>query len=93
MTGEYNEYFGTISRILQSKWSAYKADSSDEAEVEIVIDVDGSFSYDIKKLSDNSEFNDKVRDFLQSMTFEKFPPTNQIGRAVRLGTKLEDKLE
>ena len=58
MTGEYNEYFGMISRILQSKWSAYKADSSDEAEVEIVIDIDGSFSYDIKKLSYNREFND-----------------------------------
>ena len=93
MTGEYNEYFGMISRILQSKWSAYKADSTDEAEVEIVIGIDGSFSYDIKKLSYNSEFNNKVRDFLQSMTFEKFPPPTQIGRAVRLGTKLEDKLE
>lgn len=93
MTGEYNEYFGMISRILQSKWSAYKADSSDEAEVEIVIDIDGSFSYDIKKLSYNSEFNDKVRDFLQNMTFEKFPPPTQMGRAVRLATKLEDKLE
>ena len=44
MTGEYNEYFGMISRILQSKWSAYKADSTDEAEVEIVIGIDGSFS-------------------------------------------------
>ena len=74
---------------MQSKWSAYKADSSDEAEVEIIIDIDGSFSYDIKKLSYNSEFNDKVRDFLQSMTFEKFPPPIQIGRAVRLVTKLE----
>ena len=93
MTGEYNEYFGMISRILQSKWSAYKADSTDEAEVEIVIGIDGTFSYDIKKLSYNSEFNNKVRDFLQSMTFEKFPPPTQIGRAVRLGTKLEDKLE
>ena len=93
MTGEYNEYFGMISRILQSRWSAYKADSSDEAEVEIVIDIDGSFSYDIKKLSYNSEFNDKVRDFLERMTSEKFPPPTQIGRAVRLGTKLEDKLE
>lgn len=93
MTGEYNEYFGMISRILQSKWNAYKADSSDEAEVEIVIDIDGSFSYDIKKLSYNSEFNDKVRDFLENMTFEKFPPPTQMGRAVRLATKLEDKLE
>ncbi|WP_314990649.1 TonB C-terminal domain-containing protein [uncultured Campylobacter sp.] len=93
MTGEYNEYFGMISRILQSRWSAYKADSSDEAEVEIVIDIDGSFSYDIKKLSYNSEFNDKVRDFLERMTSEKFPPPTQIGRAVRLGTKLQDKLE
>ncbi len=93
MTGEYNEYFGMISRLLQSRWSAYKADSSDEAEVEIVIDIDGSFSYDIKKLSYNSEFNDKVRDFLERMTSEKFPPPTQIGRAVRLGTKLQDKLE
>lgn len=93
MTGEYHEYYGAIKRILETKWNAYKAGSNDEAEVEIVIDIDGSFSYDIKKLSYNSEFNDKVRDFLQNMTFEKFPPPTQMGRAVRLATKLEDKLE
>lgn len=93
MTGEYNEYFGRISRILQQKWSAYTADSQAKVEVEIVIDMDGSFSYDIKKLSYDEKFNDKVRDFLRSMTFEKFPPPTQVGRAVKFATNIEDKLQ
>ncbi|WP_169973380.1 MULTISPECIES: TonB C-terminal domain-containing protein [unclassified Campylobacter] len=92
MTGEYHPYFGQIERILQAKWSAYKADSNDNAEVEISIDLSGNFSYDIKKLSYNSEFNDKVREFLQSMTFEKFPPS-ELGRTVTLKTTLVDKIE
>jgi putative periplasmic protein len=93
MTGEYNEYYGSIERILQSKWNVYKAGSNDKADVVIFIDINGKFSYDIKTLSYNSEFNDKVRDFLQSLTFEKFPPPTQIGRAISIATKLEDKLE
>ena len=76
MTGEYNEYIGQITRILSSKWNQYKAGSNDKAVVLISIDQNGNFSYDIKSLSGNSEFNDKVRNFLQDMTFEKFPIPN-----------------
>jgi putative periplasmic protein len=76
MTGEYNEYIGQITRILASKWNQYKAGSNDKAVVLISIDQNGNFSYDIKSLSGNSEFNDKVRNFLQDMTFEKFPIPN-----------------
>lgn len=77
MTGEYNEYIGQITRILASKWNQYKAGSNDKAVVLISIDQNGNFSYDIKSLSGNSEFNDKVRNFLQDMTFEKFPIPNE----------------
>ena len=76
MTGEYNEYIGQITRILASKWNQYKAGSNDKAVVLISIDQNGNFSYDIKSLSGNSEFNDKVRNFLQDMTLEKFPIPN-----------------
>ncbi|MGP1485257.1 MAG: TonB C-terminal domain-containing protein [Campylobacter sp.] len=93
MTGEYNEYFGKISRILQQKWSAYIADSDANVEVEITIEMDGSFSYDIKKLSYDQKFNDKVRDFLRSMTFEKFPVPIKLGRAAKFATNIEDKLQ
>lgn len=93
MTGEYNEYFGLISRILQQEWSTYKADSAAKVEVEIVIDVDGSFVYDVKKLSYDEKFNDKVRDFLQAMTFKRFPPPTKLGRAAKFATVIEDKLE
>ena len=92
MTGEYHPYFGQIVRILETKWTAYKADSNDNAVVQISIDVNGNFSYNIKQLSYNSEFNDKVRDFLQKMTFEKFPPS-ELGRTVTFETTLQDKLE
>ncbi|MFL1705831.1 TonB C-terminal domain-containing protein [Campylobacter sp. MOP7] len=91
-TGEYNPYAGEISRILETKWTAYKADSNDNAKVEISIDVNGNFSYNIKQLSYNSEFNDKVREFLQKMTFEKFPPS-QLGRPFVFETTLLDKIE
>lgn len=73
ISGEYDEYKGRITRILKERWSVYKANSNDSAKVEIMISVNGNFSYNIKQLSYNSEFNDKVREFLQKMTFEKFP--------------------
>ncbi|MDO5046408.1 TonB C-terminal domain-containing protein, partial [Campylobacter sp.] len=91
-TGEFNPYIGEITRILETKWTAYKADSNDNAVVEITISPTGNFSYNIKQLSYNSEFNDKVREFLQKMTFEIFPPSID-GKPFTIPVKLEDKLE
>lgn len=91
MTGEYNEYIGQITRILTAKWNQYKAGSNDKAVVLISIDKNGNFSYDIKSLSGNSEFNDKVRNFLQDMTLEKFPIPNDGVFSNKFD--LEDKLE
>ena len=91
MTGEYNEYIGQITRILTAKWNQYKAGSNDKAVVLISIDKNGNFSYDIKSLSGNSEFNDKVRNFLQDMTLEKFPIPNDGVFSNKFD--LEDKFE
>ncbi|QKF92806.1 TonB C-terminal domain-containing protein [Campylobacter sp. CCUG 57310] len=91
-TGEYNPYIGEITRILETKWTAYKADSNDNALVEITISPNGNFSYNIKQLSYNSEFNDKVREFLQKMTFEIFPASLD-GKPFTIPVKLEDKLQ
>ena len=91
MTGEYNEYIGQITRILTAKWNQYKAGSNDKAVVLISIEKNGNFSYDIKSLSGNSEFNDKVRNFLQDMTLEKFPIPNDGVFSNKFD--LEDKLE
>ena len=91
MTGEYNEYIRQITRILTAKWNQYKAGSNDKAVVLISIEKNGNFSYDIKSLSGNSEFNDKVRNFLQDMTLEKFPIPNDGVFSNKFD--LEDKLE
>ena len=93
MTGEYNEYLGLISRILKQEWSIYKANTFAKAIVTVIINMDGSFEYNIEKLSSDNEFNDKVRDFLQKMTFKKFPPPTKLGKVLELTINIEDKLE
>ena len=93
MTGEYNEYLGLISRILKQEWSVYKANTFAKAIVTVIINMDGSFEYNIEKLSSDNEFNDKVKDFLQKMTFKKFPPPTKLGKVLELTINIEDKLE
>lgn len=72
-TGEFNEYFGKINQIIESRWRRLKVGSNNQAKVRIIIDKYGKFSYNIVSLSYNSEFNDKVRDFLPTLQDADFP--------------------
>ncbi len=78
MTGEYNKFMGDITEIIQRKWVSYKADTNNDAKVQIFIDKFGKFSYNIISLSYNKEFNSKVKEFLERLKETQFPtpPTN-----------------
>jgi outer membrane biosynthesis protein TonB len=86
-SGEYNEFYGEIQEILESRWNQTLAtESGNEAEVIFVIQKDGSFTYQISKPSYNDAFNTKLIKFLRSLErgiffplIAKFPKNqNQI---------------
>ena len=85
MTGEYNKFFGDISEIIQRKWVVYKADTNNNAKVQVFIDKFGKLSYNIISLSYDKEFNNKVRDFLERLKEVEFPvPPNRQTASISL---------
>lgn len=91
-TGEYNAFWGEVSGIIESRWRAYKVDSKFSAEVILVIDKFGKLSYNIKSLSPNTNFNQKVRDFLENLADVEFPKPPG-GGSISHHFKLSDKLD
>lgn len=78
MTGVYNKYMGDIVEIIQSRWVRYKADTNNQAKVQIIIDKFGKLSYSVDEYSLNSAFNSKVREFLEQLKAIDFPvPPNK----------------
>lgn len=78
-TGVYNKFKGEIESTLRNIWSTYRAMPNQDATVEITIDANGKATYNIIELSYNTEFNQKLRDFLsriERITFSK-PPDGQ----------------
>ncbi|ANE36413.1 Tol-Pal system subunit TolA [Campylobacter iguaniorum] len=92
MTGEYNKYFGDITEIIQQRWVRYKADTNDKAKVTFIIDKFGKLSYNIDEKSLNSEFNNKVKDFLENLKDVDFPAPPD-GSAKTISTMLIDKID
>lgn len=72
-TGEFNEFYGEIQAIIGRVWQSYKADTNNVANVDIFIDKSGKFSYNIKSLSYDKEFNEKVREVLNRLSEMQFP--------------------
>ena len=73
--GVYDEFRGKIADILDSHWQeTIDTVSGNIAEVMIGVDKLGNFSYKIETLSYNDAFNAKLRDFLEEMRDEEFPP-------------------
>ncbi|MDR3178294.1 MAG: TonB C-terminal domain-containing protein [Campylobacteraceae bacterium] len=73
--GIYDPFVGKIQDMLDGKWQETLYTSSGaQAEVEIKINKNGDFSYSIVTLSYNSDFNLKLKDFLDEMRQEHFPP-------------------
>lgn len=74
MTGQFNAFRGGVEKKLRILWSRYSARSNDDALVSITIGADGKvIDYEILMLSYNSEFNQKLRDFMSSLDMHDFP--------------------
>ncbi len=72
--GEYDEFRGKVQEILTEYWNEIEdMGIIADANVKIKIDKNGNFSYNIVNLSYNREFNNKFKDFLESMKEVKFP--------------------
>lgn len=96
MTGVYNKYMGDIVEIIQSRWVRYKADTNNQAKVQIIIDKFGKLSYSVDEYSLNSAFNSKVRDYLeqlQNLEFPIPPNKNTIVININLIDQIETELE
>ena len=72
-TGIYNKFIGEIDSTLTNIWSSYRAMPNQDATVEITINTSGKLSYKILELSYNTEFNQKLRDFLARVERMQFP--------------------
>ena len=74
MTGKFDAFKGGVEKKLKILWSRYSAKSNDDALVSITIDANGKvIDYEILMLSYNSEFNQKLRDFMSSLDMHDFP--------------------
>ena len=74
LTGEYDAYRGKINKILQRLWSKYATTVNDDSTVIVTFGGDGRVSdYQIKRLGANTEFNQKLRDFLGNLEMQNFP--------------------
>ncbi len=89
--GEYNEYIGKISDMLDEKWQETPGTlPGNSAKVTVTIDKFGNFSYKIDELSYNNEFNAKLQSFLESLKDEKFPPY-KLGDYITIKVNFKDE--
>ncbi len=90
-SGEYNEYIGKISDMLDSKWQETPGTlPGNSAKVTVTIDKFGNFSYTIDELSYNNEFNAKLESFLESLKNETFPPC-KLGDHITIKVNFKDE--
>ncbi len=89
--GEYNEYIGKIQEIIDLKWQQTpQTFPGNKAIALIKIDKYGRFSYKIEKLSYNNTFNIKLKEFLESLKYSKFPPYKK-GRYIEIKIEFKDE--
>lgn len=80
LTGIYDAFKGGVRKKLTTLWSRYNGGSNNDALVSITIYADGKLkSYEILELSYDSDFNQKLRDFMESLYNQDFPkpPNNE----------------
>ncbi|MDR2790461.1 MAG: TonB C-terminal domain-containing protein [Campylobacteraceae bacterium] len=92
-SGIHDPFIGKIQDMLSEKWAEtpYTV-AGTNAQVEITIDNNGGFSYSIVSLSYNSDFNEKLKNFLEEMKGEVFPPYEGSG-FFKFNTTFKDEVE
>ena len=92
-TGEYNVYYGAIEKKLQVLWSRYVATTKDDATIKIIFGADGRVvDYKIIELGRETEFNQKLRDFLDNLSTQSFPKSPD-GASHEIETKMSDVMK
>ena len=92
-TGEYNAYYGAIEKKLQVLWSRYVATAKDDARIKIVFSADGRVAdYTIIELGRETEFNQKLRDFLDNLSTQSFPKSPD-GASHEIDTRMSDVMK
>ena len=92
-TGEYNAYYGAIEKKLQVLWSRYVATTKDDATIKIIFGADGRVvDYKILELGRETEFNQKLRDFLDNLSTQSFPKSPD-GASHEIETKMSDVMK
>ena len=92
-TGEYNAYYGAIEKKLQVLWSRYVATAKDDARIKIVFGADGRVTdYTIIELGRETEFNQKLRDFLDNLSTQSFPKSPD-GASHEIDTRMSDVMK
>ncbi|CAM2912422.1 TonB C-terminal domain-containing protein [Helicobacter burdigaliensis] len=71
--GEYNEFYAKVQEILANNWNPVNLKGSYEALVIVQISNLGQFTYEIKKYSNNEEFDRVLKEFLDIMLNTQFP--------------------
>ncbi len=73
-SGAEDAFWSPVSNHIQSLWNrTIQTQVGLSASVRITIDSDGRLTYRIKKLSNNSLFDQKLHIFLQNLEYETFP--------------------
>lgn len=92
-TGEYNAYYGAIGKRLQVLWSRYVATTKDDAKIRIILGADGRVvDYKILELGRETEFNQKLRDFLDNLSTQSFPKSPD-GASHEIDTRMSDVMK
>ena len=92
-TGEYNAYYGAIEKKLQVLWSRYVTTMKDDATIRIIFGADGRVvDYKIVELGRETEFNQKLRDFLDNLSTQSFPKSPD-GASHEVETKMSDVMK
>lgn len=71
--GEYDVFYAKVHEILAKNWNPVRTRVEHFAEVAIIIDSQGRFSYGIVKKSGDLEFDEALKSFLDIMRTQEFP--------------------
>ncbi|MBX7490067.1 TonB C-terminal domain-containing protein [Helicobacter turcicus] len=71
--GEYDTFYAKVHEILAQNWNPMRTAIEHFAEVAVIIDAQGKFSYTIVKKSGDLKFDEALNSFLDIMRTQEFP--------------------